>query len=211
MGLHEPFNAVSHSVGVVGAVFALVFLVWQAEGAFATTAYAVYGASLVFVFAASTLYHALPVSPRARRVLQRVDHSAVFVVIAGSYTPVCLLALPTGWGSALLGVVWSLTAVGVVTKTVFPQLPRWATVGIYLAMGWTAIVALKPMFAVFSWAGLAWLFAGGIVYTLGALVYGLKWPDPLPDHVGFHGVWHVFVLAGSVSHFVFIAWYVPPF
>ncbi len=210
MGLHEPFNAVSHSLGVVGAIFGLVFLVWQAESTFATVAYSVYGVSLVLVFAASTLYHALPVSPRTRGVLRRIDHSAVFVVIAGTYTPVCLLALPAGWGYSLLGVVWSLTAVGIVTKTVFPALPRWLTVGIYLAMGWTAIVALKPMFAVFSWEGLAWLFAGGIVYTLGALVYGLKWPDPLPDRVGFHGIWHLFVLAGSFSHFVFIAYYVPP-
>lgn len=210
MGLREPFNALSHSVGILAALAGLIFLVWQAEGALATIAYATYGASLVFVFAASTLYHALPVSERARRVLRRVDHSAVFLVIAGTYTPVCLLALPAGWGWSLFGVVWSLTAVGIVTKNLLPQMPRWGTVAIYLAMGWTAVVALKPMLAIFSWQALFWLFAGGIVYTLGAIVYGVRWPDPLPDHVGFHGVWHVLVLAGSLAHFVFIAAYVPP-
>ncbi len=210
MGLREPFNAISHSVGIVAALAGLVFLVWQADGWLATLAYATYGTTLVIVFCASTVYHALPVSRRWRRVLRRVDHSAVFLVIAGTYTPVCLLALPTGWGWTLMGIVWSLTAVGIVTKNLVPEMPRWGTVAIYLAMGWTALVALKPMLAVFSWQGLAWLFAGGIVYTLGAIVYGTRWPDPLPEHVGFHGVWHLFVLAGALSHFVFIAAYVPP-
>lgn len=209
MAIREPFNTVSHGLGVLAAVAGLVFLVWQAEGALATTAYAVYGSCLVLVYVASTTYHALPVSERGVRLLRRFDQSAVFLMIAGSYTPICLLALPPGWGWTIFGVVWGLTAVGIVTKNIYATLPSWATVGIYLAMGWTSLVAVKPMLAVFSWTGLTWLVAGGVAYTLGAIVYAAEWPDPLPDHVGHHGIWHLFVLAGSAFHFVFMVGFVP--
>jgi hemolysin III len=209
MGLREPFNAISHAPGILAAVAGLIFLVWQAESALATTAYAVYGASLVAVFAASTMYHALPVSDRGVRILRRVDQSAVFLVIAGTYTPICLLALPPGWGWTIFGIVWGLSAVGIVTRSTGIEVPRWAMVGIYLAMGWTALVGIKPIFEVFSWQGVAWLVAGGLLYTAGAIIYAAEWPDPMPDRVGAHGIWHLFVIGGSAAHYVFIAGYVP--
>lgn len=207
--MREPFNAWSHAPAVLAAAVGLVVLVWKAEGALATTAYAVYGASLVLVFLASTLYHALPLDRQGVKTLQRVDHSAVFLVIAGSYTPICLLALPPGWGWSLFGVVWALTAVGIVTRTLVDEVPPWASVAVYLAMGWTAIVAVGPMLSVFSWTGLAWLLAGGLAYSVGAVVYATEWPDPLPGHVGAHGLWHLFVIAGSVFHYIFMVGYVP--
>ncbi len=209
MGIREPFNAFSHLVGAVAALVGLVVLVVQAEGALATTAYTVYGVSLVLVFLASSVYHALPVSREARRLLRRFDHSAIYLVIAGTYTPIALLALPPGWGWTIFGVVWSFAAVGIVTKNVWLDQPAWVTVAVYLVMGWTAVVAVKPMIDVFSWTGLAWVAAGGLAYTIGAIVYATEWPDPLPDHIGHHGLWHLFVLAGSALHFVFVVAYVP--
>jgi len=207
--VREPFNAATHAVGVLAAIVGLVFLVRQAQGALATTAYAVYGASLVLLYLASTLYHSLPVSEAARTWLRKLDHGAVFLLIAGSYTPVTLLALPPGWGWSIFGVVWGVTAVGIVTKTITVELPRWADVAIYVSLGWVAVVGVKPLVDAVSWAGLAWLAAGGLAYTVGAIIYATDWPDPLPEKVGAHGIWHLFVLAGSAFHYVFVAGYVP--
>lgn len=209
MGLREPFNALTHGVGIAAATVGLVFLVLQAKSARATTAFAIYGGSLILVYLASTMYHALPVGQKGRRILRRIDHTSVFLVIAGSYTPVCLLALPPGWGWSIFGVIWSLTAVGIVTKNIWIDLPNWTTAAIYLGMSWTVVVAVKPILAVFSWEAIAWLLGGGLAYTVGAIIYATQWPDPMPDRVGFHGIWHLFVLAGSALHYVFMLGYVP--
>lgn len=210
MALREPFNAATHGVGAAMAVVGLVYLVYRAEGALATTAMAIYGGCLVALYLASTLYHAIPARREVRHWLRRMDHTAVFLLIAGTYTPVTLLALPPGWGWSLFGVVWGLTVVGIATRMVYFELPRWATVSIYIAMGWTSLVALQPMIHLFSWGALALLAGGGLAYTVGAIVYAAGWPDPLPERVGSHGIWHLFVLAGSAQHFAFIAGYVPP-
>jgi hemolysin III len=208
MGVHEPFNAASHAIAVPLSLAGLVYLVVQADGALATAATAVYGGSLTALYLASTLHHGVPGEGRVRRVLRRLDHTAIFLLIAGTYTPVTLLALPPGWGWTLFGIVWGLTAVGIVTRNVYFDVPRWVSVAIYIAMGWTALAAAKPMIDVFPWSALAWLAGGGIAYTLGAIVYATEWPDPMPDTIGAHGIWHLFVLAGSTLHYVFIAGYV---
>lgn len=209
MGLREPFNALSHGLGVALSIAGLVYLVYQAESLTATVAMAIYGGSLVALYLASTLYHGVPADRRVRRFLRRLDHIAIFLLIAGTYTPVTLLALSPGWGWSIFGAVWGLTVIGIVAKIFYVDIPRWANAAIYLTMSWTALVAIKPMIEVFPWGGLAWLGAGGLAYTLGAVVYAAEWPDPLPEHVGAHGLWHICVLAGSAFHFVFIAGYVP--
>lgn len=209
MGLRQPFNTATHGAAVPLAIVGLVYLIYRVEGTLATVAMSVYGVSLAALYLASTLHHGVPGEGRVRRVLQRVDHTAVFLLIAGTYTPVLLLALPPGWGWSLFGVVWGLTLVGIVTRNIFFDLPRWVIVGIYLALAWMVLVGLKPMVEVFSWSALAWLGAGGVAYTLGAIVYATQWPDPMPDHIGSHGIWHLCVLTGSAFHYVFIAGYVP--
>lgn len=209
MGLREPFNAATHGAAVPLAIAGLIYLVTRVQGTMETVAMAVYGGSLAALYLASTLYHAIPGDERVRHLLRRVDHTAVFLLIAGTYTPVALLALPQGWGWTIFGVVWGLTAVGIVTRNLFFDMPRWLLTGIYVAMGWTVLAAAKPMIDVFSWSALAWLAGGGLAYTLGAVVYATEWPDPLPDRIGSHGIWHLFVLTGSALHFVFIAGYVP--
>lgn len=208
--LHEPFESISHAVGAALAVVGLVVLLVQAEGARQATAYAVYGASLVALYVASSLYHGLPVDPERRSLLRRLDHSAIFLLIAGTYTPPTLLAFDTAWGWSILGVVWGLAALGILVRTTLPSPSPRVLAAIYLAMGWMALVGLQPLLDAFPLEALAWLLAGGLAYTVGAVVYATRWPDPLPDRVGYHGVWHLFVLAGSAAHYVFVAGYVPP-
>lgn len=208
--LHEPFESISHAVGAALAAVGLVVLLVQAEGARQATAYAVYGASLVALYVASSLYHGLPVGERGRSRLRRLDHSAIFLLIAGTYTPPALLAFEPAWGWSILGVVWGLAALGILVRTALPSPPRRLLTGLYLAMGWLAIVGVQPLLETFPLEALVWLLAGGLAYTVGAAIYAARWPDPLPEHVGYHGVWHLFVLAGSAAHYVFVAGYVPP-
>lgn len=210
--LREPINALTHGVGVVFGVAALVVLLILADGEPVKVASAlVYGVSLVLLFLASTLLHALRVGTKALRALRIFDHAAIFVLIAGSYTPISLITLterhPTlGW--TLFAVVWGVALLGVLFKVAWIGAPRWVSTGLYLVMGWMAIVAIGPLVAAWPAPALAWLIAGGVAYTVGAVVYATKRPDPFPRVFGYHELWHLFVLAGSVSHFVLIARFV---
>jgi hemolysin III len=208
--VREPFEAWSHAVGAALALAGLVYLLVQAEGARQAVAYAVYGSSLVLLYLASALYHGLPGHETLRSQLHRLDHSAIFLLIAGTYTPPTLLALNPAWGWSLFGVVWGLAAVGVVLRVAWTSPPRRLLTGIYLAMGWLVLVGIEPLVETFPLEAIAWLVAGGLAYTVGAVVYAAERPDPWPDRVGFHGLWHLFVLAGSAFHYVFVAGYVPP-
>lgn len=207
----EPFSCYSHLVGALLGVAALVGLIVVAEGEpWRTVAFSLYGASLVLLYSASCLYHWLDVSPRTEEWLRRLDHVAIFMLIAGTYTPVCLVTLRGPWGWSLLGAVWGLAFTGAVTKLFLRDLPRWVSTGLYLGMGWLAVVAVAPIVKAFPVAGLLWMLAGGLAYSVGAVIYGLRRPDPYPDVFGFHEIFHVMVLAGSAAHFVFVLRYVAP-
>jgi hemolysin III len=205
----EPFNSYSHMLGVLLSIIALVALVVASRGhAWRMIGFSIYGASLIMLYAASTIYHGLHVSARGEDFLRRLDHAAIFVLIAGSYTPVCLVTLRGGWGWSLFGVVWGIAVAGTVLKLFFRHLPSWATAALYVGMGWLAIVAIGPLVRSFPPSALFWLFAGGLAYTGGAVIYAVQRPDPFPEVFGHHEIFHVFVLAGSVLHFVFMAGYV---
>jgi hemolysin III len=193
----EIANSITHGVGWLLSVGALVILVVFAAltgGALRVASCAVFGTTLVLLYAASTLYHAVP-SPRAKRVFRVLDHSAIFLLIAGTYTPLALIALGGGWGWALFGCVWFLAVVGVLLNTLAHGRWRWLSITLYLAMGWLVVVAVKPLVAALTTPALVMVVAGGLAYTFGLAFYGWR---RLPYS---HAVWHLFVLTGSVFHF----------
>jgi hemolysin III len=202
----EIANSVTHGAGLVASIAGLVVLVAAAArrgDAWIITSCAIYASTLVLLYAASTLYHSLAAT-RARHVFQIIDHSAIYLLIAGSYTPFALVNLRGPWGWSLLVIVWVLAAAGVTAKAVFG--PRWPMVStvLYIAMGWTAVVAIKPMLLHVAPAGIAWLVAGGLAYTGGVVFFAL-------DRMRYnHALWHLFVLGGSVCHFVAVLFYVVP-
>lgn len=202
--LRDPVSAVSHLIGAIlsgGGSVALLYAGASRGTARHVVSFAVFGASLILLYAASTAYHALRLSPRCTLALRKVDHMMIFVLIAGSYTPFCLLPLRGPWGWWLLGSVWGCAAAGMVVKLLWMNAPRWLSTGFYLLMGWLVLVATRQLTQTVTARGLAWLASGGLFYTAGAILYMMKWPNPWPGRVGFHEIWHLFVLAGSAAHF----------
>ncbi len=202
----ELLNSVSHGVGWALAVAALVVMVvfaalnGTARHVVGTT---LFGSALVLLYAMSTLYHAFR-GPRVKRVFRILDHSAIYLLIAGTYTPFCLTILRGPWGWTLFGLVWGLAALGIVFKSIFG--PRHAILStcIYLAMGWLVLIAIFPLWRALPPWGLFWLFGGGVCYSAGTIFYGL---ERLPFH---HAVWHLFVLVGSACHVVAVMAFVIP-
>jgi hemolysin III len=209
--LREPVSGLTHLVGVLLAVVALIVLLAASAGRVdRLVAFGIFGLSLIALYAASALYHLLPVSPSAVARLRRVDHMSIFILIAGTYTPICVLALEGGWRVGLLGLVWTLALCGVVLKLLWMEAPRWVSVGLYLAMGWLAVIAASAIFRAVPAGGIAWILIGGLVYSAGAIIYGFKRPDPVPGVFGFHELWHLFVMAGSACHFWVMLRYIAP-
>ncbi len=201
----DPFSCYSHLLGVALAIAGLVVLVaisrddpWRVVG------FSIYGLSLILLYMASTVYHWLLLPIAQRKWLNRFDHVAIFLLIAGTYTPVCIVTLRGGWGWTIFAVVWAAAVAGTIIKLGFRSLPRWISASIYVAMGWIAVVAVVPLVRAFPPSALAWLLAGGLLYTAGAVVYATRRPNPYPRVFGFHEIFHIFVLAGSAAHFVFM-------
>lgn len=202
--MREPVSGLTHLAGVILSAAGLVALVraaLRAGGVWQMVSFAVFGISMILLYSASSLYHLLPLSARGTLVLRRLDHMMIYVLIAGSYTPFCLIALRGVWGWSLFGGVWGLAAAGIVLKAVWMHAPRWLSTTFYLGMGWLVVVAVVPLVRSVPAGGLVWLAAGGLFYTVGAVFYATKWPRLAPGVFGFHEVWHLFVMAGSFSHF----------
>jgi hemolysin III len=211
--LREPLNGLTHLAGGLLACVGLVVLLAKAASAARTdqiVAFGIFGLSLIALYAASTLYHLLPLSPAGVARLRRVDHMMIFVLIAGTYTPFCLLALDGARRAGLLILVWGLALCGILLKLLWMDAPRWLSVALYLGMGWVAVIAVPALFQALPPGGMAWVLGGGLIYSAGAVVYGLRRPNLLPGVFGFHELWHLFVLAGSACHFWAVLWYVAP-
>lgn len=210
MRSRDHFSAISHLVGAAFSLLGLIVLlvlaaregeVWQIVG------FSVFGASLILLYAASTTYHFLHVSSRARKVFQRLDHSFIFVLIAGTFTPLCLTVLRGPWGWTLLPVIWACAAVGIVAKNIW-EVPVWASTAFYVLMGWLAVIAIVPLYNALPFAAIAWLILGGLLYTLGAVVYAIG--EHYVSHRWFnmHDLFHLFVIGGSLSHFMLMLYLV---
>ncbi|MDQ3460214.1 MAG: hemolysin III family protein [Deinococcota bacterium] len=212
--IREPISGFSHLAGVLLSIIGLVvLLVLSAGEPWRTTSFAVYGVTLILLYTASTLYHSLHVRERWVAWLKAFDHSAIYALIAGTYTPITLVTLQSqspAWGWTLFGLAWGCALLGIIVKLVWLGAPRWLSTGLYLVMGWMSLIAIVPIIQTLAGGGLFWMLAGGFFYTAGAVIYGLKRPNLVPGVFGYHELWHFFVLAGSISHFFMMLFYILP-
>lgn len=203
MRLREPFNAGSHFVGFLLAGVGTWYLLREAGGGPRLLALAVYGATLLLLYGASACYHGLHLSATGLRRLRTLDHIAIYFLIAGTFTPVAAITLRESVGPPLLAASWIIAGVGIPFKIRWLDAPVWISTGTYLGMGYLGLLGVVPLAREVG-PGLAWLVAGGVAYTVGAVIYSVERPDPLPGRLGHHGLWHLLVLAGSACHFAFI-------
>ena len=209
--LRPRLRGVSHEIAVfVFAVLGAV-LVATAPTPRATLAAAIYSASIVLLFGSSAIYHRVKwATARGRRMMRRVDHSMIFVLIAGSYTPFALLSFDGTLGTAVLIGVWVAAAAGVVTKLFWIDAPRWLVAVMYLALGWVAIMGFPMLAEAIGWTATALLGVGGLMYSVGAVIYARKRPDPLPGVFGYHEIFHLLVIAAAALQFAVVAFWVMP-
>ena len=202
------FSALTHGIGAYISSVAAAVLITRAVfvgTAWHVVSFSLYSATLIALYSASTLYHSIPAGPAARTRLRKLDHIMIFLLIAGTYTPMCLLVLrgySEVWGWSVFGVIWAVAAAGGLMKVFWLNAPRWLYTALYVVMGWLVVVAIFPLSKSASAPVLALLGAGGILYTVGAVMYALRRPGRENPRFGFHEVFHVFVIAGSVCHFV---------
>ncbi len=201
--LRDPVSGLTHLAAAVLAVVGLIVLLvvtWGEKVKLVSSL--VYGISLILLFAASATYHITIAKPKVIAVLRKIDHAAIYLLIAGTYTPFCLNAFSGFWKWGLLSIIWGLALVGVLIKVFLINVPRWVNAGVYLIMGWLVIAAIQEMLNTLSPATLTWLIVGGVTYTLGAIIYITKKLDFKPGIFGFHEVWHIFVMLAAAAHYI---------
>lgn len=200
----EIANAISHGLGVVAAIAITPFLIIRAipHGAAAVTGAAIFSASMIILYASSAIYHSLP-QCKAKKIFQIFDHAAIFLLIAGTYTPFTLSALQGAWGWTLFGIIWGLAVLGVILKTIYTDGTSKLSIALYLAMGWLAIFAVRPLYDAMPAEGLFWILAGGVMYTGGVLFFAYDHRKKFN-----HFIWHLFVLAGTSCHVIAVIGYV---
>ncbi len=199
--LREPINSLTHWAGVLLALpITAGLIVWAVTHGLSPWPFAIFGLSFLMLYLASASYHSFHVSERALLWLRKLDHSAIFLLIAGSYTPIAYFGLAGNWRWAVLGVVWGIALAGVTLKLITMRLPRWLSTALYLGMGWIAMAFLPQFVHTLAPGALVWLAVGGALYTAGAVIYATKRWNPRPGIFGFHEIWHLFVLGGSGAH-----------
>lgn len=205
--IKDPGSAITHFIAMILAAAAatpLLLKAWREPGRMHVTALAVFIVSMVGLYGASTLYHTLDISPKINKLLRKIDHMMIFVLIAGTYTPVCMIVLGDRTGWMLLALVWGIAAAGIVINACWITCPKWFSSMIYIAMGWVCILAITKIIRALPTAGFLWLLAGGIIYTLGGIIYAMKLPlfNNRHKYFGSHEIFHLFVMGGSLCHYV---------
>ena len=210
--IREPGSAITHFIGCMMALLAATpLLVKASTNTTSEFAMGVFAASMVLLYGASTTYHSLSnVSAKVLRVFRKLDHMMIFVLIAGSYTPVCMIILGGKMGYTLLAFVWGVAIIGMITKACWITCPKWFSSVIYIAMGWTCLPVFGTLWDTLPHAAFGWLLAGGIIYTIGGIIYALKLPvfNSIHKYFGSHEIFHLFVMGGSICHFIFMYRYV---
>jgi hemolysin III len=207
--LREPINALTHLVAAgISFIGLLVLLFFGWEDISKVVTFLIYGISLILLFLASGIYHSAISQDSTLLKLRKFDHSAIYLLIAGTYTPICIYFFSGFWQYGMVALIWGLAIIGVLVKIFIINSPRWITAGIYLMMGWLAIIGVQEIIRTMPIPAIFWLVIGGLMYTIGALIYITKKLDIKPGVFGFHEVWHVFVILGAFSHFFVIFRYI---
>lgn len=202
--LREPVSGLTHLFAALLSVLGLVLLIHRglmAESGVVLSAFTIFGLTLILLYTASSLYHLLPVSEDKIKMLRKLDHMMIYVLIAGTYTPVCMVILDGMFGWSLLIIMWALAAIGIIFKLFWMHAPGWISLAMYIGMGWLGVLAFPTLATNMPLSGIMWILMGGLAYTVGAVIYGLKKPDPFPNVFGSHEIWHLFVMLGSFCHF----------
>jgi len=205
LNIKEPFSAISHAIGAMFSVVALVLLIQESIDPIKPwhiVSFSVFGSGMFLLYIASTLYHWLPVSPKIETKLRNFDHAMIHILIASTYTPVCLIPLRGVWGWSIFGIIWGLTIFGILLRLFWKNVPDWFAITFYIFMGWLSIIAIYPMIITLQIGAIVWIFIGGFFYTIGAIIHGLNKPNPIPNIFGAHDIFHVCVILGSFSHFM---------
>lgn len=203
--LREPISALTHLSAAVLSFFGLITLVYFGWGDLQKIiTFIIYGISLILMFTASGTYHMVIARDSIVLNLRKLDHSAIYLLIAGTYTPICVYFFNGFWQYGMLILIWSLAFIGIIVKLFVINAPRWITAGVYLVMGWLAIMGVQEILRSMPTTAIIWLVVGGLFYSLGAIIYITKFMDFYPDKFGFHEVWHIFVILGAFSHYYLI-------
>ena len=201
--IREPVNSLTHWVAAFLALIGLIALLLVGWGTPAKViSLVIYGLSLIFLFSASATYHTVNRKDKVLEIFRKVDHAAIFLLIAGTYTPFCVIAFSGFWQWGMLSILWSLALIGIIVKIFYIRSPRWLNAGIYVIMGWLGIAAAGQIFNALPVWVITWLVVGGVIYTLGAIVYSTKIFNFVPGVFGFHEIWHVFVILAAMAHFI---------
>lgn len=202
--IKDPVSGFSHLAGAVLSAVGLYFLIRYAAAngtVWHIVSFSIFGASLILLYTASSIYHLLTVGEKGLKILRKIDHMMIYVLIAGTYTPICLIPLRGGWGWSLLASIWGIAIMGIILKLLWFDAPRWLYTLFYVVMGWLIVIAFVPLVRSMPVAAMLWMIAGGLLYTVGAIIYGTKWPKLKSKVFGFHEMFHIFVLYGSFCHF----------
>ena len=203
----DPGSALTHFIGMIMAAIAALPLLAVAarhDSYHAVAAFAIFAGSMILLYAASTIYHTFNISEKMNKILRKADHMMIFILIAGTYTPVCMLVLGDRTGWLLLALVWGIAAVGILINALWITCPKWFSSLIYIAMGWVCVLAFGKIIAALPRQAFGWLLAGGIIYTVGGVIYALKLPIFNQKHryFGSHEIFHLFVMGGSLCHYI---------
>lgn len=211
LNMREPVNTWTHLLTLIAAVAGLVLLiVLSKDNLSKLITLTVYGSTVILLYGASSLYHWVKTTPRKNLVLKKIDHAAIYLLIAGSYTPVFYYGLTGSWRLVMLTLVWVLAFTGILLKMWFIKAPRYVSAVFYLLLGWIALVPLYQLFKNLPSGAIVLMFTGGVLYTIGAVIYALKCFDFFPNRFGFHEIFHLFISAGSAVHFAMMVRYIVP-
>ncbi|HOJ65223.1 MAG TPA: hemolysin III family protein [Spirochaetota bacterium] len=210
----EKFNTASHIIGLILSLFGVVVLIVESSikaKVWHIVSFSIYGTTLILLFLASSLHHGIFARKKIENIFRQFDYIAIFPLIAGTFTPFCLILLRNPFGWSIFGVVWAIAIIGIIIKGVFPAIPKWLTHTLYIGMGWLGIFIAIPLLKIIGFIGVGLITLGGILYTIGALIYYFEKPNPIPGKFGFHEIWHIFVILGCACFYFDFYFFVLPY